>query len=461
MTRCHRLPREARPERHGPRPRLACPWRCQVRGIVKRFGSTPCSTRSTSTSRSTRSCASSAPRAGASRRCCAASTGWSDDAGAHHGGRPHDAALHRAEPAPERRRHGLPGLQPLPPLHGAGQCHARAGQGAAALEGGGRGAARRAARAWGFADKAANIPTGSRAGSSSAWRSPARWRCSRRRCCSTRSPAPLDPELSTRCSSDAGARGAGHDDGRGDPRDGFARRVADQSASCTTARSSRTARLRRSSRPPTTCAPPSSLSARWRPGGCARRCTAAPSHACRAGGRARRPLAEAAHAPGGGVHRPGRPRLGAPSTCLRRPPGCAPWRPGDLAALAARRRRRSRSRSAARASSSYDGRRLRCARARNVCRHRGREPPAAGHRARAGADGAAARTAGRTVATSTAPYEPPTVSPVAAWPTSIRVERALGSELAAERAPRLVVRERQGSTCGPRSTEALAGGSTR
>ena len=43
------------------------------------------------------------------------------------------------------------------------------------------------------------IPTSSRAASSSAWRSPARWPCSRSSCCSTRSPRRSIPSWSARC----------------------------------------------------------------------------------------------------------------------------------------------------------------------------------------------------------------------------------------------------------------------
>ena len=82
-----------------------------------------------------------------------------------------------ARPAALRRRHGLPVVQPVRAQDGAGERHARPDQGPRQEEGRGRQARARAARA---RRASTTRPTSTRpscpAASSSAWRSPGRWR---------------------------------------------------------------------------------------------------------------------------------------------------------------------------------------------------------------------------------------------------------------------------------------------
>ena len=115
--------------------------------------------------------------------------------------RPHRGRRHRADQRrpPHRRgaargRHGVPVVQPVPPPHGARQRDARAPQGAAVAEGAGRRGGPADARAGAASpSRPTSTPASCRAASSSGWRSPGRWRCSRRSCCSTSRPRPSTP----------------------------------------------------------------------------------------------------------------------------------------------------------------------------------------------------------------------------------------------------------------------------
>ena len=82
--------------------------------------------------------------------------------------------------------------------------------------------------------RAAPTPTGCPAASSSGWRSPARWPCSRGCCCSTRSPRRWTPSWSARCwRSCASWRAGASTILMATHEMGFARQVADPSSSST------------------------------------------------------------------------------------------------------------------------------------------------------------------------------------------------------------------------------------
>ena len=110
-------------------------------------------------------------------------------------GRPPDPEQAGADPpAPDARRDGLPAVQPVPAHDGPPERDggARHGEGAEA----GRGPADRAGAAREGRDsptRPTNIRSGCPAGSSSAWRSPARWRWSPTSCSSTSRPPPSTP----------------------------------------------------------------------------------------------------------------------------------------------------------------------------------------------------------------------------------------------------------------------------
>ena len=90
------------------------------------------------------------------------------------------AAEQRGRRAAPRHRHGVPALQPVPAHDGAGERHGGAGPGEGRAQGR-RARARRSSCWTGSASptRRTATPPSSPAASSSAWRSPARWRWSR------------------------------------------------------------------------------------------------------------------------------------------------------------------------------------------------------------------------------------------------------------------------------------------
>ena len=87
----------------------------------------------------------------------------------------------------QQDRHRVPAVERLPASDGAGERHAGAAQGAGqdrATRPSDR--AGRSSSMSGSATSSTSIPASFPAASSSAWRSPARWRWSRNTCCSTR-----------------------------------------------------------------------------------------------------------------------------------------------------------------------------------------------------------------------------------------------------------------------------------
>ena len=101
---------------------------------------------------------------------------------------------------PRQDRHGVPGLQPVPAHDGARERHGGAAPRAAACRRPRRGRApRRCCARSALSTAPTTIPRSSPAASSSASPSPARWRWSPRRCCSTRSRARSTPSWSARC----------------------------------------------------------------------------------------------------------------------------------------------------------------------------------------------------------------------------------------------------------------------
>ena len=135
--------------------------------------------------------------------------GLRQDDGAAHGRRLRGADLrhdrhrrqgrHAAEAQPAQHRHGVPGLCAVPEPDRRAE-HRLRPEGRRHAEGRDRQARRRDARAHQAAAVSATaIPTSSPAASSSAWRSPARWRRSRSCCCSTSRCRRSTPRCACRC----------------------------------------------------------------------------------------------------------------------------------------------------------------------------------------------------------------------------------------------------------------------